>query len=190
MREIRGEREGAGDRCWVRGARGPGGRFEVAVTEFGLFGVAFPGYGGGRFEEELRQRLARKPQAKAKPEDAEALAARVASYLENWGEEIALHCHAFPPRLDLRGSPFQLRVWTALLKIPPGEVISYGDLAEVAGSPRAARAVGSSMRKNPVPLFVPCHRVVASNGPGGFGPGLAVKERLLKLEGYGAAQHG
>ena len=91
--------------------------------------------------------------------------------------------HAFPPPLDLRGSPFQLRCWEVLRKIPPGELIAYGELAELAGSARAARAVGSAMRRNPVPLFVPCHRVVASNGPGGFGAGLAVKERLLRLEG-------
>jgi methylated-DNA-[protein]-cysteine S-methyltransferase len=80
------------------------------------------------------------------------------------------------------GTPFQQAVWKALLKVPYGRVLSYGDLAREAGYPRAARAVGSAMNRNRLPLIVPCHRVVASNGIGGFGCGLGWKKRLLALE--------
>lgn len=89
------------------------------------------------------------------------------------------------PPLDLSGIPaFRRRVMEVLRsEVPPGEVVTYGELALLAGRPGAARAVGSTMSNNPLPIFVPCHRVVASNGPGGFGPGLAVKRQLLRIEG-------
>jgi methylated-DNA-[protein]-cysteine S-methyltransferase len=68
--------------------------------------------------------------------------------------------------------------------VPPGNVITYGELAVLAGRAGAARAVGTAMSSNPVPIFVPCHRVVAAGGPGGFGSGLEHKRELLALEGY------
>ncbi|MBM4112949.1 MAG: methylated-DNA--[protein]-cysteine S-methyltransferase, partial [Phycisphaerae bacterium] len=67
-----------------------------------------------------------------------------------------------------RASPFKRRCWDAARRIPRGETISYGELARRAGSPGAARAAGQAMRTNPLPLIVPCHRVVASNGLGGY----------------------
>jgi O-6-methylguanine DNA methyltransferase len=71
---------------------------------------------------------------------------------------------------DLSGSTeFERKVFAALAKVRRGGVISYGELAAVAGSPRAARAVGSALGKNPIPILLPCHRVVASNGIGGYG---------------------
>ena len=86
--------------------------------------------------------------------------------------------------LDLRGAPFQTAAWEAMRTIVHGQVITYAQLAERAGSPRATRASGSACGSNPVPLFVPCHRVVASSGGlGGFGGGLAMKKALLALEG-------
>jgi methylated-DNA-[protein]-cysteine S-methyltransferase len=69
-----------------------------------------------------------------------------------------------------------------LCKVPPGATVTYGELAAASGSPGAARAVGNVMATNPVPLFVPCHRVVATQGLGGFSGGLDVKRELLKLE--------
>ncbi|MBE7462613.1 MAG: MGMT family protein [Planctomycetes bacterium] len=69
-------------------------------------------------------------------------------------------------------------------RIPFGEVRTYGDLARAAGSPLAVRAAGQACGSNPIVLFLPCHRVVASKGPGGFGAGLAWKRKLLALEGY------
>ena len=81
-------------------------------------------------------------------------------------------------------SPFQMKVWEVLRGIPYGRVRSYGWVARKIGKPRAARAVGSACGANPVPLLVPCHRIVAGDGSlGGFSGGLPNKKRLLKLEG-------
>ncbi len=85
--------------------------------------------------------------------------------------------------LDLRGTPFQLRVWEELQRIPHGEVRTYGELATSLGQRGASRAVGGANGRNPIPLIVPCHRVVASDGIGGFTGGLEWKERLLAHEG-------
>lgn len=80
-------------------------------------------------------------------------------------------------------APFTLRVLNALRKTPRGRTIGYGELAARAGSPKAARAVGNAMARNPIPLWVPCHRVLACNGLGGFAGGLAAKRALLAIEG-------
>lgn len=91
--------------------------------------------------------------------------------------------HAIP--LDLEGlTPFAQRVLEALRGTRPGETLTYGHLARLAGSPGAARAVGQVMAKNPLPILIPCHRVVGAQGPGGFSlfGSLATKERLMALE--------
>ncbi len=81
------------------------------------------------------------------------------------------------------GTPFQQRVWSELLKIPYGETISYGELARRIGSPNASRAVGLANGSNPIPIVIPCHRVIGSNGKlTGYGGGLPIKEKLLALE--------
>ena len=87
--------------------------------------------------------------------------------------------------LDLDGyTPFQLAVVEALRRVPWGEVVSYGELAALAGYPNAQRAAGSVCAQNRFPLVVPCHRVVSVAGIGGYGAsGVAVKRRLLELEG-------
>jgi methylated-DNA-[protein]-cysteine S-methyltransferase len=85
-------------------------------------------------------------------------------------------------------TPFQTRVWLACREIPAGETISYGQLARVVGNPGAARAVGSFMAKNRIPLLIPCHRVMGSSGKlHGFSApqGLTMKQRLLQLEVVG-----
>jgi methylated-DNA-[protein]-cysteine S-methyltransferase len=79
-------------------------------------------------------------------------------------------------------TPFRKKVMEELRKVQAGSTVTYGELATAAGSPGAARAVGNVMATNPVPLFVPCHRVVATNGLGGFTGGLDVKRALLRLE--------
>lgn len=85
--------------------------------------------------------------------------------------------------LELKGTPFQERVWNTLLTIPYGQTISYAKLAEAVGSPKAFRAVGSANGKNPIPIVVPCHLVIQSGGGlGGFSCGIAYKRRLLDLE--------
>jgi AraC family transcriptional regulator of adaptative response/methylated-DNA-[protein]-cysteine methyltransferase len=86
--------------------------------------------------------------------------------------------------LDVRGSRFERRVWSALRRIPRGETRSYGEVARSVGVPGGARAVGRACGANPAPILIPCHRVVASDGSlGGFGLGLARKRALLALEG-------
>lgn len=91
----------------------------------------------------------------------------------------------FDEPLDLSGATaFQRRVWLATRDIPYGETRSYGQIARQAGSPGAARAVGRAMATNPVPIVVPCHRVIGSDGDlRGFGGGLDLKRRLLEMEG-------
>ncbi len=85
--------------------------------------------------------------------------------------------------LDLGGTPFQRRVWAALMRIPYGKTRSYQDIARAIGHVRAYRAVGNANGANPVPLIVPCHRVIESNGGmGGYGHGIEIKKKLLDLE--------
>ena len=88
----------------------------------------------------------------------------------------------FQLELDLAGSEFELRVWNALRAIPWGQTRTYGEIARAIGEPEAARAVGRANGCNPLPIVVPCHRVVSSTGLGGFSAGLAWKQRLLALE--------
>jgi methylated-DNA-[protein]-cysteine S-methyltransferase len=88
----------------------------------------------------------------------------------------------FNLRLAPFGTAYRRRVWQALIEIPPGEVRTYGQLAAAAGG--SARSIGTAMATNPIPILIPCHRVVASNGPGGYsgGDGLSTKHFLLALE--------
>jgi methylated-DNA-[protein]-cysteine S-methyltransferase len=81
------------------------------------------------------------------------------------------------------GTQFQKAVWGRLREIPYGETISYGELAKRVGNPKASRAVGAANGQNPIPIVIPCHRVIGANGKlTGFGGGLPVKEALLALE--------
>jgi len=81
------------------------------------------------------------------------------------------------------GTAFQLSVWEALKAIPYGEVASYGEIARAIGNPKAVRAVGGANARNPIPIIIPCHRVIGSDGSlTGFGGGLETKRRLLDLE--------
>jgi methylated-DNA-[protein]-cysteine S-methyltransferase len=97
------------------------------------------------------------------------------------GERVSFRRH----RVDLTGvPPFLVRCLLAARRIRYGQVRSYGWLAAAAGNPRAARAAGQAMARNPLPIIVPCHRVVAADGSlGGFGGGLEMKRALLELEG-------
>ncbi|HZF81394.1 MAG TPA: methylated-DNA--[protein]-cysteine S-methyltransferase [Rubrivivax sp.] len=86
--------------------------------------------------------------------------------------------------LDPLGTPFQQRVWQALLQIPIGRLSTYGQLARELGVPAAARAIGAAVGRNPICVVVPCHRVIGSNGSlTGYAAGLPRKESLLRLEG-------
>ena len=91
---------------------------------------------------------------------------------------------SFDVALDLVGTEFQVKAWRALCRIPFGKTISYGQQAANIKKPKAFRAVGSANGKNPIPIIVPCHRVVTSDGSlGGYSLGLKMKKQLLALEG-------
>jgi AraC family transcriptional regulator of adaptative response/methylated-DNA-[protein]-cysteine methyltransferase len=88
-----------------------------------------------------------------------------------------------PLHIYMNGSNFQLKVWEALLRIPPGSVVSYGDIARYLGEPGASRAVGNALARNPVPVIIPCHRVISSLGEfGNYHYGEARKIALLGWE--------
>jgi methylated-DNA-[protein]-cysteine S-methyltransferase len=85
--------------------------------------------------------------------------------------------------LDMQGTSFEKKVWSALKRIPYGKTQSYKDIAKSVGHPKAFRAVGNANGSNPMPLIIPCHRVIASDGGlGGYGHGLKIKKQLLALE--------
>jgi O-6-methylguanine DNA methyltransferase len=92
---------------------------------------------------------------------------------------------SFSISLDLfTGTPFQQEIWKVLEKIPYGQCVSYQWVAEKIGRPRATRAVGSAIGKNPIPILIPCHRVIRKDGSlGGFSSGLSLKKTLLRIEG-------
>jgi O-6-methylguanine DNA methyltransferase len=113
-------------------------------------------------------------------EDPEALSAAV-TQLREYFSRIR---RTFDLPLELRGTPFQKEVWTAVARIPYGVATTYGEIAEQIGRPEAARAVGAAVGANPVPVIVPCHRVIGADGSlTGYGGGLEVKAALLALEG-------
>jgi O-6-methylguanine DNA methyltransferase len=90
----------------------------------------------------------------------------------------------FSTPIDLtEGTPFQRSVWEKLLDIPYGKTATYKDVAEGVGKPGASRAVGNAVGANPIPIVIPCHRVLASNGLGGYSGGINIKKDLLRVEG-------
>jgi methylated-DNA-[protein]-cysteine S-methyltransferase len=111
-------------------------------------------------------------------------AGRTAEVRRQLDEYFAGQREEFDLRLAPRGTPFELSVWEELRRIPFGETRSYADIARALGKPAATRAVGRANGANPLPIVVPCHRVIGSNGSlTGFGGGLDNKVRLLELEG-------
>jgi len=150
------------------------GTFEAGLTERGLCCLAFPNETGAGARW-MRRHLPDLPVRHGDPR-AGGLAEALDAYLDG-----ALRTLDVP--LDLLGTPFQLDVWRQLLAIPYGEVRSYADVARAIGRPAAVRAVGAANGANPVPVVVPCHRVIGSSGAlTGFGAGLDWKLRLLGIE--------
>lgn len=108
--------------------------------------------------------------------------------LEPWAQKIMdsfFIRHTLPCPLLLIGTTFQTTVWKTLAtQVPWGQTITYGELAQKCGHPKASRAIGTAMNKNPIPILIPCHRVIASNHQaGGYGGGLDIKKHLLENEG-------
>ncbi len=111
-------------------------------------------------------------------------AGRTAEVRRQLDEYFAGRREEFDLVLAPRGTPFELSVWEELRRIPFGQTRSYADVARALGKPAATRAVGRANGANPIPIVVPCHRVIGSNGSlTGFGGGLEAKARLLELEG-------
>jgi methylated-DNA-[protein]-cysteine S-methyltransferase len=120
--------------------------------------------------------------------DAQALAVWAQELSAYFAGERSTWTAAEVPLAHLGLGPFEQAVYEALLSLPPGETVSYGELAERAGYPRAARAVGNAMAANPIPIVVPCHRVIRSDGTmGNYGNDPAWKPRLLVHEGWSCA---
>jgi methylated-DNA-[protein]-cysteine S-methyltransferase len=152
----------------------PIGRVLVATTDAGIFRVRF------RTSEASFTRALRR--LRAEPVRSPARTATAVAQLRAY---FAGRRRAVDLPVDLsRVTPFQRRVLLAARGIPAGRVVSYGELARRIGQPGASRAVGRALGANPVPIVIPCHRVVASGGGlGGYTGGLAVKRKLLGLEG-------
>src|SRR5450432_2158819 len=119
--------------------------------------------------------------ADGKRNDDNPLAAEAAGQLRAY---FAGQLRQFDLPLEMQGTAFQLRVWRELERIPYGETRSYSQIAAAIGAPRAVRAVGAANGANPIPIVVPCHRVIGAGGKlVGYGGGLPLKKRLLALEG-------
>lgn len=114
--------------------------------------------------------------SKVAPEVRSDLAKEIAAFLE-----VGAPC----PQVDLdlsRCSEFRKRIYEVVQAVPRGETMTYGEIADAANRPGAGRAVGQTMAHNPFAILVPCHRVIAKNGLGGFAWGLELKEKLQRLE--------
>ena len=150
----------------------PIGRLDLVVGPSGLRVLSFHGGWDGK----VRARVA----AVSRPATPRAreICSRIGSYFAGDAESLERIA------VDPAGTPFQLRVWTALCKVPAGRTVSYGELARRAGQPNAVRAVGLCNARNPVALVIPCHRVIGADGSlTGYGGGLNRKRWLLEHEG-------
>ena len=154
----------------------PLGLLGAAFTPRGLGRLAFAGEGLAVCEAWARRWLPGAALAHGGP-PLDALAAQLAAYFDG-------RLRDFSVPLDLRGTPFQLAAWQGLLEVGYGQVRSYAAQAAAIGRPRAIRAVGAANGANPIPILVPCHRLIGSSGSlVKYGGGLDVKRRLLELEG-------
>ncbi|SDY67762.1 methylated-DNA--[protein]-cysteine S-methyltransferase [Citreimonas salinaria] len=154
-------------------ADSPFGPVLAMATEKGLCGLAFTSETG---ESEAMADLCARWPAATYVEDPQALAPAVAAAFAPRGPGPG-------PELHLIGGPFQIKVWEALLRIPAGQVTTYSDIARAVGNPRAVRAVGTAVGRNPISFLVPCHRALRRDGAlGGYHWGLPVKRAMLAWE--------
>jgi methylated-DNA-[protein]-cysteine S-methyltransferase len=153
----------------------PVGELLVAATERGLLRISFDS--DAEHHVEQLARLAGRRVLRA-PTQVDEVRRELDEYFEG-------RRHAFDLTVDLRGvTPFSERVLLELSRVPFGETATYAELAARAGNPKAARAVGTIMNRNPIPIVLPCHRIIGANGSlVGYGGGLERKEALLRLEG-------
>ena len=153
----------------------PVGPVWVATTAIGVCAV---GLGAGQ-PEDFFAWLSRRIDPAPPRQDPETLAPT----LTQLGEYFSCARREFDLPLDTRGTPFQEAVWAEVARIPYGTTTTYGEVARRIGRPRAARAVGGANGANPLPIIIPCHRVIGAGGSlTGYGAGLAIKAALLQLE--------
>jgi O-6-methylguanine DNA methyltransferase len=154
---------------WFLRMQSPVGPLLLAAGERGLFCVQFERGGipqAARDELWIESRTALQP------------------YTQELRAYFRGELREFTCKLDLQGTVFQKDCWEALRTIPYGTTCSYADIARQVGRPQAVRAVGQANHRNPIAIIVPCHRVVGSSGSlTGYGGGLEIKEKLLRLEG-------
>jgi methylated-DNA-[protein]-cysteine S-methyltransferase len=153
-------------------------------TRVGTLGVAATARGLWRIEFDAHRIRPARGDAQAR--------AHLATAVKQLREYFSGQRKRFDVPLNLEGSPHQLRIWRELCAIPYGGTLTYGELARRVGLPKAAaRAAGRACATNPVPVVVPCHRVIGGDGKlHGFGGGLPLKEALLRLEGSNAVRQG
>jgi O-6-methylguanine DNA methyltransferase len=181
------DRKGAGEIVRIVHFPTALGPMALAATDKGVVASSLPGDRRDHVRAYIERRLPRATVIEAGRDGAKGAeaAGRVGSRAARAAQAfLAGQRRSLSVPLDLRGTPFQTQVWRELRRVPFGQTISYAELARRAGYPRASRACGAANGANPAPLFVPCHRTIASDGTlGGFGGGLPLKRKLLRLEG-------
>jgi len=151
------------------------GLLKIASSEKGVCKIALPNEEENLCIHWLKQRF---PQYSIIENPAKNL-----DVVQQLQEYFAGKRKKFDVKLHLAGTPFEKKVWKALTEIPYGKTASYAEIASKIGKPTAFRAVGNANGKNPIPIIIPCHRVINSSGElGGYGGGLDLKRRLLELE--------
>jgi methylated-DNA-[protein]-cysteine S-methyltransferase len=150
------------------------GRFNLMATEKGINFISFGRNSNREFRKVLKEDLKGFSISEGGSENKKC-ERQIRRYLSG-------KLKKFDLKLDLTGTPFQRKVLGQVSKIPFGKTATYGEIAKRSGNARAARAVGAANAGNRLPIVVPCHRVVASGGLGGYAGGTAMKKRLLNLE--------
>ncbi len=161
-------------KLWVHAFSTPLGTMRAAATETGLAALGLPGETEETFIAQLHRDFGELEIATGGPVNQQT-EQEITDYINGSRTE-------FTVPLDLHGTEFQTRVLKRVAAIPFGRRATYSEVAADLGSPRAARAVGTANARNRIPIIIPCHRVVATTGLGGYGGGLELKKRLLDLE--------
>lgn len=163
---------------YVHSVKTPFGEVQLAATERGVCRITLPGpHASDTLHSEIAGSALKHHRIVTGGAENRKAAAQIKEYFsgkrKKFSFKIDLHADGFKRKTLLDG----------VMKIPYGQTRSYGEVATMVGNPRACRAVGNANATNPLPLVIPCHRVVAAHGLGGYGGGEALKKRLLELEG-------
>ncbi|HEY7094020.1 MAG TPA: methylated-DNA--[protein]-cysteine S-methyltransferase [Ktedonobacterales bacterium] len=155
------------------------GEISVAASERGVRDVSLP-----RWVEERDPSRSASGEITITEQGGPAATAHLRQALEELAEYFAGTRRDFTVALDPIGAAFYQRVWAEVARVPYGETRAYGEIASIVGAPQASRAVGTANATNPLAPLIPCHRIVGSDGRlTGYGPGLPLKFRLLRMEG-------